>query len=512
MQRKFLEKTAMKRQFLCYVLLAIGNSHGFLSCMNSGSPLPTHSDFYCLLKELQFSKRQIESASKESAHKHPLGWAAWSLLNSSTRKTLVNRLLEMGVDPNYCPSDIPGSPLRRIFLNCHDRSHDALENLLNGGASLYQCAQRQENILRTYAENYSSRSVMEQLLDFGADVRSQDGIDAFNATASSWRFNEALVLAYCGAKYDIAEFMQKSGSFVKNHFSVLVWLLLNNCPLPTAQDSQRKLRKLLSLTSGMWGCIRGDLKTDKKLVNRLRKPEAPTGLHWAAARGHEHIVELLLKKKHNPNSGYFNGVTPADLALRNNHQACLERILDAGGKLQTEGLLHRAIITKNSDKINLLLKYHPHMVNERDGFGHTPLHTVLSTYAPDWNLINKLLDQDIEAQFIANKSNVTPLRLLYTIAPKEYFYRRACTALSYSMKFLSKSSDDFVRQLPQDMPELVYCMAELLVGQCTRDGYGQLYKPFFRTLGAVRLVTSSRCAIPEEQALAAQRTLNDIKM
>lgn len=82
-----------------------------------------------------------------------------------------------------------------------------------------------------------------------------------------------------------------------------------------------------------------------------------TGLHWAAARGYEDIIKLLLRYGAYINSLDANHRTPLHLAARFNHLGCVRILVEnkADPLVFTEGKKLPVKLTQNTT-IELLLK------------------------------------------------------------------------------------------------------------------------------------------------------------
>lgn len=111
-----------------------------------------------------------------------------------------------------------------------------------------------------------------------------------------------------------------------------------------------------------------------------------TPLHLAAQRGHERIVEMLLKKSNvDPNLTDSHGRTPLFHAVIPNHVSVARLLVENGarmGKVDGDGrtVLHWAIIYQREEMLRLLLRASLEYerdrfdINSADYMGRTPLH------------------------------------------------------------------------------------------------------------------------------------------
>ncbi|HVX00522.1 MAG TPA: ankyrin repeat domain-containing protein, partial [Candidatus Babeliaceae bacterium] len=125
----------------------------------------------------------------------------------------------------------------------------------------------------------------------------------------------------------------------------LALLLSYNAPIP--EGLQRPTIFPTIFTSNILRCCAlGNLNTidQDKEINFLSYYETDnfcemTGLHWAAARGHEDIVKFLLKSNLAITNADSEGNTATDLALRNNHQSIVKLLQEKGGILNTQSTI-----------------------------------------------------------------------------------------------------------------------------------------------------------------------------
>jgi ankyrin repeat protein len=61
-----------------------------------------------------------------------------------------------------------------------------------------------------------------------------------------------------------------------------------------------------------------------------------TPLHWAAARGHKEVAELLIVKGSDVNAKDDDGKTPVDWAILNDHPETIDLLRKHGGKMSHE--------------------------------------------------------------------------------------------------------------------------------------------------------------------------------
>jgi ankyrin repeat protein len=124
----------------------------------------------------------------------------------------------------------------------------------------------------------------------------------------------------------------------------------------------------------------GDVATVQKLLTE--KPDLANQrdtafgaslLHWAALRGHDSVVELLLAKGANPRAANDNGETPLQVAERAGRTTTARLLRGALGSAPPD--IFEAVRTGDLGAVNTVLSRNPAAAKERDPrFGATPLH------------------------------------------------------------------------------------------------------------------------------------------
>lgn len=106
--------------------------------------------------------------------------------------------------------------------------------------------------------------------------------------------------------------------------------------------------------------------------------EGQTPLHWAAAKNHKDVAELLLANKAEVSAQDDDGWTPLLLAAYEADRGLVELLLAKGADVNARGHnggtpLELAALSGHRDKVELLLAKGAD-IKTRDNFGNTPLH------------------------------------------------------------------------------------------------------------------------------------------
>ncbi|PBD16151.1 ankyrin repeat domain-containing protein [Wolbachia endosymbiont of Drosophila subpulchrella] len=170
--------------------------------------------------------------------------------------------------------------------------------------------------------------------------------------------------------------------------------------LATTQD----IRTLLQNTDELLKAAgSGDIQEVNSLINKganvnATDQDGKTPLHWAAVKGHEEVVEALLKVNGiNVNATDQGGKTPLHLAARDNNKEIVEALLKVNGinvnaqDKDDSTPLHWAAVKGHEEVVEALLGKHGIDVNLVDKNKDTPLHLVLKKDNVDINVLNALL-------------------------------------------------------------------------------------------------------------------------
>lgn len=109
-----------------------------------------------------------------------------------------------------------------------------------------------------------------------------------------------------------------------------------------------------------------------------RRNSGQTLLSWAAAKGHEDVVQLLLERGANIEAKDNCGMTPLSLAAGNGRETVVPLLLAKGGSVSTRDTLSRTPLSHAArgghDTIVMALLSHQSVdPDQRDYYGSTPL-------------------------------------------------------------------------------------------------------------------------------------------
>jgi ankyrin repeat protein len=210
------------------------------------------------------------------------------------------------------------------------------------------------------------------------------------------------------------------------------------------------------------GAVKQLLAENPKLVGLADTGFGATPLHWAALKGHDAVVEVLLAAGADPGAGNGDGETPlqvAERAKRTGAVAILRRATPGGGGSGTApqgGTIFDAARTGNVARVNELLAKDPAAVNTKDArFGATPLHW--AALKGQDAVVDLLLASGADPRAV-NKDGETPLQVAERArqtAVLPYLRAGGGSATASLVEAVKAGDLGKVQQMLQDNPRLV---------------------------------------------------------
>ena len=277
-----------------------------------------------VLKELLTFGADAEA--KDWAGRRALHWAA-----ERGHSQIVKTLLNYGAEID-CGTNDGWTPLHQA---AEEKNEDLVEFLVHKGASVNRCTDSGRSLL-TFVCLYGSMRLATLGLDNGADANAKDS-DGYTplhtaAIANSESLIRLLVEAGAGLEakstrdrmywYDtpVEAFEPEIQHLLKGHdYPEMVMGYRNKTAmLHAAQNGQLAVVKLLQEA----GCLtREPMGGDLPLF------------HWAAATGHERVVELLLRRRRRELSPPLSGKTPLQFAAERGHKKAVRQLLECGADI-----------------------------------------------------------------------------------------------------------------------------------------------------------------------------------
>lgn len=136
-------------------------------------------------------------------------------------------------------------------------------------------------------------------------------------------------------------------------------------------------------------------------------------IHWAAMKGHKHIVELLLRYGANPNARTTSGRTPIQEAAAASHNELVEFLVSKKVDINTQAYsdgwssLHEVIYRQNIQVVKLLVD-HGALLDVRLTSSKAPLH--MAVVQQNIPIMEILLKAGADPDVLMNE-DITPLHL-----------------------------------------------------------------------------------------------------
>jgi ankyrin repeat protein len=160
---------------------------------------------------------------------------------------------------------------------------------------------------------------------------------------------------------------------------------------------------------GQEATVRELLETSKPIWHQLCPKEEFTALHWAAARGHKDIINLLLEQAPSLLNIEIHETTALDLAAFNGHAECQALLKTHNGQYMRYTPLWWAIHKGDDQAVKQIVATEPEEINKQDIYHNTPVHK--AAIQPKTPFL-KLLMQSGADLVIKNNIGITPLELL----------------------------------------------------------------------------------------------------
>lgn len=267
-----------------------------------------------------------DAEAKDWAGRRALHWAA-----ERGYMQVVQSLLDHGAEID-CGTNDGWTPLHQAAEEKHE---DLVELLVNKGASVNRCTDSGRSLLN-FVGLYGSVRLTKLALDKGADVNTKDR-DAYTplhmaAIANSKSLIQTLVEA--GADIE-----------AKTTHDRMTW---HNTPLEAFEPEIQQLLKshdypemvmgYRNKTAMLHAAQNGQLAVVQLLQEAGCLTREPMGgdlslFHWAAATGHERLVELLLHRRRREPTQPLSGKTPLHFAAKRGNKTAVRQLLETGADI-----------------------------------------------------------------------------------------------------------------------------------------------------------------------------------
>ncbi len=175
----------------------------------------------------------------------------------------------------------------------------------------------------------------------------------------------------------------------------------------SAVSPQQSNLFFVAVKSGDFAAAKSLLKDLPALADERDAEFGATALHWAALKGHETVVALLLAQDADVNATNRDGETPLQVAQRANRTAIVRLLTQSGGSATSDGDIFTAVRAGDLAAVTRILDRDPARVRQSDRlFGATPLHWAALKGSDD--VVTLLLVRGADANAM-NAKGETPL-------------------------------------------------------------------------------------------------------
>lgn len=239
----------------------------------------------------------------------------WTILHIASQESnleIVKYLINEGSDINA--KNASGS--KPLHIAAREGHKDTVEHFLNNGLSINDLSTIGQTVLH-YASINGHLEVVKYLVTEGADVNAKDanGVTPTHIAATFGYKDVIEVLLKNGAVYNaVDKFYRK--------------------PLDVTKD--KNVINLLASTKKLFDAVKCNVSSEVEdyikagaFVN-AKNADNGTPLHYAAWKGYEKVVNILLQNKANPNAVDNKGFTPLHYAAKFSHIKTVKALLASG--------------------------------------------------------------------------------------------------------------------------------------------------------------------------------------
>ncbi|XP_011348829.2 LOW QUALITY PROTEIN: uncharacterized protein LOC105285953 [Ooceraea biroi] len=241
---------------------------------------------------------------------------------------MVKYLVDKGSDINA--KNASGS--KPVHIAAREGHKDTIEFFLSKGLSVNEPSTINQTLLH-YATINGHLAVLEYLIAQGADVNAQDinGISAMHIAAGFGYRKVIEVLLKNGASYNIVDKLYRK-------------------PLVMARD--KNFINLLTSTKKLFQAIkRNDFSEVESCIKmgaviNAKSADGGTSLHYAAWKGNDRVVSVLLQHRANSNAVDNKVLTPLHYAAKFSHLKVVKALL-------SNGAIYNAVSDNDKTPLNL---------------------------------------------------------------------------------------------------------------------------------------------------------------
>ena len=239
-------------------------------------------------------------------------WAILHIASQVNNLEMVRYLVDEGSNINA--KNASGS--KPIHIAAREGYKDTVEFFLSKGLSINDLGAANQTLLH-YATMKGQLEVVKYLITQGADVNARD-------TNGHTPMHIAAIFGY----KDVIEVLLKNGA---------VYNAVNNLNrTPLEMTNNRYIVNLLASTEKLFESVKQN--SSSEVENSIRagafinakNADSGTTLHYAAWKGYDGVVEILLQNKANPNAVGSKGLTPLHYAAKFSHLKIVKALLSHG--------------------------------------------------------------------------------------------------------------------------------------------------------------------------------------